>query len=84
MLEDYYVSEANFVCGLAPSYPEGGDLFPRNTEYPFNTDDAGWTAPCADGAYSIDDTRRCLRAAEHFDDANARFFKVLSVSKKKA
>ena len=40
------------LCQIAPKYPEKGQSFPRNTEYPFQ-DAAGWIAPVSEGVFSV-------------------------------
>jgi len=40
------VGHINDLCSLAPKWPAQGNLFPRNTEYPFQQATAAWLAPC--------------------------------------
>lgn len=50
------------LCYLAPKWPERGQPFLRNTEYPFETED-GWNAPAVPGTFSRDEVRSARQTA---------------------
>lgn len=54
------------LCDLAPKLPLRGELYQRNTEYPFQLPDGTWTAPAAQEAFRQEDVLRFERVARHF------------------
>lgn len=67
------------LCSLAPRMPGQGQIFARNTEYPFNDTSVGtWTAPAAEGAFSIEEVRKAHRTAWRVHHRAAKFTASLS------
>jgi hypothetical protein len=45
------------LCDLAPQFPKKGDVFRKNTEYPFQEHGA-WVSPASLGVYSDSDVKK--------------------------
>jgi hypothetical protein len=54
----------NDLCSLAPKWPAPGNLFPRNTEYPFQQDATTWCAPCDLSVFTPSELNRFSRLAK--------------------
>ncbi len=79
VLSGHFTSEAKAISLLAPSYPEPGRPFARNTEYPFNNSDGTWTSPCVSDVFTLKDVERYHKVAGHFDLTVPRFLKQASI-----
>lgn len=60
-----WFSDIHDLCALAPKLPLRGELYQRNTEYPFQLPDGAWTAPAAESAFRQDEVLRFERVARH-------------------
>ena len=60
------------LCVLAPKFPEKGQPFPRNTEYPFEQGGT-WTAPAASGVFTIEEVQDAKELAWVLHRQAARF-----------
>lgn len=57
-----YQSAIEDVSRLAPAWPQPGQLFPRNTEYPFEVA-GGWSAPAEAGVFTWAEVREVRETA---------------------
>ncbi len=46
------------LCDLAPALPLEGELYQRNTEYPFQNEDGTWTAPADTDSFTAAQVQR--------------------------
>lgn len=46
------------LCDLAPELPSKGELYQRNTEYPFQNADESWTAPSEPTSFTLAQVHR--------------------------
>lgn len=51
------------LCDLAPKLPLRGELYQRNTEYPFQLPNGDWTAPAAEKSFRKENVQRFERLA---------------------
>lgn len=54
------------LCRLAPKWPEKGQRFPRNTEYPFQVDGTEWRAPAAVDSFTQMEVNNARKTAWAF------------------
>jgi len=64
---------------LAPAWPSPGSRFARNTEYPYQIDDADWLSPSASNAFSPSEVERFRQLAHRVVDRSRR---IISASKR--
>lgn len=78
LLNGFRTGEIDALLRLAPSYPETGLLFNRNTEYPYNIhkEQNDWTAPSSQGNYSLKEVDRFLWLAQDVADKAERFYRA--------
>ncbi|MGI4792294.1 MAG: hypothetical protein ACRYFS_26000 [Janthinobacterium lividum] len=60
------------LCKFAPRWPEDGETFARNTEYPFLITGT-WTAPAADGSFTLQEATEAQSTAKAFHKAAIDF-----------
>lgn len=66
-------TDVMWLSALAPSGPKG-QVYPKNTEYPFNDASAGgWTAPAASDVYALAEVKRAHSLAWPLHQIAARF-----------
>lgn len=74
--------EIRDLCGLAPHLPAEGNVYERNTEYPYNLGSATeWTAPASSGSFSTEDVVRYHRIAMHMREGARRFADLVRLSR---
>ncbi len=78
LLNTFRIGEIDALLYLAPSYPENGLLFNRNTEYPYNLDgdQNKWTAPSSSNSYTLNEVNRFLWLAQDIADKAERFYQA--------
>ena len=65
LLDDYRISEINFLCGFAPKAPAPGNIHARNTEYPYEVSPGTWTSPALMSSFSEQEVIRARQIAEY-------------------
>jgi len=68
------------LCKLAPKWPEDGQSFARNTEYPFVID-GKWSAPAVDGAFTLQETVNAQITARAFHKAAITFVEAVKLGR---
>lgn len=53
------------LCDLAPELPLKGELYQRNTEYPFQNEDETWTAPADADSFTAAQVQRFSNVAKN-------------------
>ncbi len=61
------------ISALAPRFPQQGEAFVRNTEYPYTLASGEWTAPAADDAFTEDELNRYQSLARELHQNVTRF-----------
>ena len=65
LLNDFRRGEIRALCALAPKRPAPGELFRRNTEYPYQKSQDEWTIPSSTDAFTLNEVRRFEKIAHH-------------------
>ena len=65
------------IDSLVPAWPQPGERFGRNTEYPFHNRSGDWTYPAASGAFRRDEVDRFRGLAYRLTIGVARLMSVI-------
>jgi HEPN domain-containing protein len=72
LLNEHHRSEIRAICALAPKRPIAGELARRNTEYPYQNQDATWRAPADKESFGPKDAERFRRIAHNLYEGASR------------
>lgn len=70
-------AEIRTVCGLAPTRPDRGESFARNTEYPYQDVDGRWRAPADEGTFAREEVEGFRRLAAYLADQLSEIISAL-------
>lgn len=77
LLNEHHRSEIKAICALAPKKPIAGQLARRNTEYPYQNQDATWRAPADTDSFGRKDVERFRRVAHNLFEGSSRIVSAM-------
>ncbi|MCP4247291.1 MAG: HEPN domain-containing protein [bacterium] len=81
LLNEFRRGEIHALGALAPRWPGPGELFPRNTEYPFQLNESTWQAPSDGGVFQLaKDVQRFERLARHVHVGVSRLIDAIQLA----